>query len=122
MKVKEESEKAGLKFNIQETKVMASRTTTSWQILGKKLELVTDFFSWAPKALWMVTAAMQLKDACSVGKSMTNLDSVLKSRCIPLSAKVHLVKTMILPTVKYGCESWTLKKAEYPRIEAFELG
>ena len=65
--------------------------------------------------------AMQLKDACSVGKSMTNLDSVLKSRYITLSAKVHLVKTMILPTVKYGCEIWTLKKAEYPRIEAFEL-
>ena len=87
----------------------------------EKIGISDRFFSWAPKALWMVTAAMQLKDACSVGKSMTNLDSVLKSRYITLSAKVHLAKTMILPTVKYGCESWTLEKAEYPRIEAFEL-
>ena len=70
MKVKEESEKAGLKFNIQETKVMASRTTTSWQILGKKLELVTDFFSWAPKSLQMVTAAMKLKDPCSLKEKL----------------------------------------------------
>ena len=87
----------------------------------EKLELLTDFFSWAPKSLRMVTAAMKVKDACSVGKNMTNLDSVLKSRYITLSTKVHIVQTMILPTVMYGCESWTIKKAEYPRIEAFKL-
>ena len=87
----------------------------------EKLELLTDFFSWAPKSLRMVTAAMKLKDACSVGKNMTNLDSALKSRYITLSTKVHIVKTMILPTVMYGCESWTIKKAEYPRIGAFKL-
>ena len=85
----------------------------------EKWELVTDFFSWAPKSLWMVTVA--IKDACSVGKNMTNVDSVLKSRYITLSTKVHIVKNMILPTVMYGCEGWTVKKAEYPRIEAFEL-
>ena len=85
----------------------------------EKLELLTDFFSWAPKSLWMVTVA--INDACSVGKNMTNVDSVLKSRYITLSTKGHIVKNMILPTVMYGCESWTIKKAECQKIDAFKL-
>ena len=78
----------------------------------EKLELLTDFFSWAPKSLRMVTAAMKLKDACSVGKNMTNLDSALNSRYITLSTKVRLVKAMVFPVVMYGRQSWTIKKTE----------
>ena len=119
MKVKEESEKVGLKVIIQETKIMASGPITSWQIDG---ETVSDFIFWgAPKSLQMVTAAMKLKDAYSLERGMTNLDSVLKSRDISLSTKVCLVKALVFPVVMYGCKSWTIKKAECQRIDAFEL-
>ena len=119
MKVKEESEKVGLKVIIQETKIMASGPITSWQIDG---ETVSDFIFWgAPKSLQMVTAAMKLKDAYSLERGMTNLDSVLKSRDISLSTKVCLVKASVFPVVMYGCKSWTIKKAECQRIDAFEL-
>ena len=114
MQVKEESEKAGLKLNIQKTKIwfhrfMANRWGNNWN---------SDFIFGAPKSLQMVTAALELKDTCSLEE--TNLDSVLKSRAIPLPTKVHLVKAMVFPVVVYGCESWTIKKAEH-RIYAFEL-
>ena len=122
MKVKEESENVGLNLNIQITKIMASSPITSWQIDGETVETVTDYFWGASKSLQIVTAAMKLKDICSLGKkAMTNLDSVLKSRDISLPTKVHLVKTMVFPVVTYGCESWTIKKAEHRRIDAFEL-
>ena len=116
MKVKEKSEKVGLKLNIQKTKIMAPGPITSWQIDG---ETVPDFiFFGAPKSLQMVTAAMKLKNACSLeGK----LDSILKSRDITLPTKVHLIKAMVFPVVMYGCERWTIKKAEHRRIDAFEL-
>ena len=112
MKVKEENEKVGLKLNIQKTKTMASGPITSWQIDEETVETVTLFF-WAPSSLQMVIAAMKLKDACSLGKVLINLDSILKSRDITLSTKVHLVKAMVFPVVMYGCESWTIKKAEH---------
>ena len=119
IKVKEESEKIGLKLSIQETKIMASGPITSWQIDG---ETVSDFILGAPKSLQMVTAAMKLKDAYSLeGKVMTILDSILKSREIALPTKVRLVKAMGFLVVMYGCESWTMKKAERQRIDAFEL-
>ena len=108
MKVKEVSGKVGLKLNIQKTKIMASGSITSWQTDGETMETVTDFF-WAPKSLQMVTVAMKLKDTYS----LTNLDSILKSRDITLSAKVRLVKAVVFPVVIYGCESWTTKKAEH---------
>ena len=121
MKVKEESEKVGLKLNIEKTKIMISGLITSWQIDGETVETVTDFIFWAPKSLQMVTAAMKLKDACSFKKkAMTNLDSILKSRGIALPTKVHLVKAMIF-SVMYFCESWTIRKAEHRRIDAFEV-
>ena len=111
MKVKVESEKVGLKLNIQKTKIMASGPIISWQIDGETVETGADFIFWgAPKSLQMVIAAMKLKDACSL--KVTNLDSILKSRDITLSTKVHLVKAMVFPVVIYGCESWTIKKAE----------
>ena len=98
---------------------MASGPITSWEIDG---ETVSDFIFWAPKSLQMVTAAMKLKDAYSLeGNVMTNLDSILKSRDIALPTKVHLVKAIVFPVVMYGCESWTVKKAEHCRIDAFEL-
>ena len=114
MKVKVESEKVGLKLNIQKTKIMASGPITSWEINGETVETVTDFiFFSALKSLQMVTAAMKLKDAYSLGrKVMTNLGSILKSRDITLPTKVHLVKAMVFPVAMYGCESWTVKKAE----------
>ena len=122
MKVKEESEKLGLKLSIQNTKIMASGPITSWQIHGETVETVADFIFLAPKSLQMVIAAMKLKDALLLGrKVMTNLDSILKSRDITLATKVHLVKAMLFPVVMYGCESWTIKKAECRRIDAFEL-
>ena len=115
IKVKEESEKVGLKLNIQ---IMTSVPITSWQIDG---ETETLFF-WAPKLLQMVTADMKLKDTCSLEeKVMTNLDSILKSRDITLPTKVCLVKAMVFPIVMYGCESWTIKKADCRRIDALEL-
>ena len=113
MKVNEESEIAGLKLYIQKTKIMASGPITSWQIDGKTVETLADFILGAPKSLQMVTATMKLKDACFFGKKvMTNLDSKLKSRDITLPTKVCLVKAMVFPVVMYGCESWTVKKAE----------
>ena len=121
MKVKEESEKVGLKPNIQKTKIMASSPITSWQIDGETMETVTDFIFWAPNSLQMVTAAMKLKDACSLEEKLTNLDSILKSRQITLPTKVRLVKAMVFPVVMYGCEIWTIKKADCRRIDAFEL-
>ena len=125
MKVKEESEKVDLKLNIQKTKIRASGPITSWEIDGETVETVSDFiFGGAPKSLQMVIAAMKLKDAYSLEggrKVMTNLDSIFKSRDITLQTKVHLVKAMIFSVVMYGCESWTVKKAEHRRIYAFEL-
>ena len=107
MKVKEESEKAGLKLNIQKMKIMASGPITSWQINGEKLETVADFISWAPKSLQMVTEikAMKLKMFALGRKAMTNLGSALKSKDITLPTKVHLVKATFFPVVMYGCES-----------------
>ena len=118
--MKEESEKVGLKINIQKTKIMASGPITSWQIDGESVETVTDFIFWVPKSLQMMTAAIKLKDA-PWKKSMTNLDSILKSRDITLPTKVCLIKAMVFPIVIYGCDSWTINKAEGQRIDAFEL-
>ena len=118
MKVKEESEKFGFKLNIQKAKILASVPITSWQIDG---ETMRTLFSWVPKSLQMVTAAMNIKLFPLGRKAMTNLDSMLKSRDIALMTKVHLVKTMVFPVVMYGCEIWTIMKAEHQRIDAFEL-
>ena len=119
MKVKEESEKVGLKLNIQKTKIMASGPITSGEINGETVETVSDFIFWAPKSLRMVT---EIKRRLLLGrKVMINLDSVLKSRDITLPTKVRLVKAMVFPVVMYGCESWTVKKAEHQKIDAFEL-
>ena len=114
MKLKEESENVGLKFNIQETKIMASGPITSWQIDGEAVDTITDFIFGAPKSLQMMIAIIKLKDIYLLlgRKILTNLDSILKSRDITLQTKVHLVKTMVSPVVMYGCESWTVKKAE----------
>ena len=113
MKVKEESEKVGLKLNIQKTKIMASGPITSWQIDRETMEtLKQSLYFWAPKSLQIVTGAMKLKDSCSLEEKV-NLDSMLKSRDITLPTKVHLVKVMAFPVVMYGCESWTIKKAEH---------
>ena len=111
MKVKEESEKFGLKPNIQETKIMASGPITSWQRMVKHWKQQETLFFWAPKFLQMVTAAMKLNFLGK--KAMTNLESILKSRDITLSTKAHLVKAMDFPVVMYVCESWTTKKAEH---------
>ena len=122
MKVKEEREKTGLELNIQKMKIMASGPITSWQINGEKLETVADFISWAPKSLQMVTEikAMKLKMFALGRKAMTNLGSALKSKDITLLTKVHMVKAMVFPVVMYGYESWTTKKAEHQRINAFK--
>ena len=113
MKVKEESEKVGLKLNIQKTKITASNPITSWQIDGKQWKQWLTLFWGAPKSLQMVIAAMKLKRCLLLGREvMTNLDSILKSIDITLSTKVRLVKAMVFPVVMYGCESWTIKKAE----------
>ena len=116
----DESEKVGLKLNIQKTKIMASGPITSWQIDGETVETVTDFIFSAPKSLQMVPAAWNSKTLFG-RKVMTNLESILKSRDINLPTKVHLAKAMVFPVVMYGCESWTIKKAEHWRIDAFEL-
>ena len=113
MKVKEESEKVGLKLNIQKSKIMASGPITSWQIDGETLETVADFILGAPKSLQTVIAAMKLKDACSMEEKLYNLESILESRDITLPAKVHPVKAMIFLVFMFGCESWTIKKAEH---------
>ena len=113
MKVKEESEKVGLKLNIQKTKIMASGPIASWEIDGEQWKQCQTLVFWAPKSLQMVTAAMKLKDALLLGrKVMTSLDSIFKSRDITLSPKVCLVKAMVFLVVMYGCETWTVKKAE----------
>ena len=113
MKVKVESEKVGLKLNIHKTKIMASGPITSWEIDGETVETVSDFILGAPKSLQMVIAAMKLRQLLLGRKVMTNLDSILKSRDITLPTKVHIVKAMVFPVVMYGCESWTVKKAEH---------
>ena len=121
IKIKEESEKVGLKLNIQKTKIMASGPITSWEIDGEQWKQCQTLFWGAPKPLQMVTAVMKLKDTCSLEEVMTNLDSILKTRDITLPTKVGVVKGMVFPVVMYGCESWIIKKAEHRRIDAFEL-
>ena len=122
MKVEEESEKAGLKVNIQKTKIMVSSPITSWQINGKTLETVTDFIFLGSKITADGDCSHEIKRRLLLGrKATTNLDNILKSRDITLPTKVHLVKAIVFPVVMYGCESWTIKKAECLRIDAFEL-
>ena len=121
MKVKEESEKVGLKLNIQKTKIVASGPSLSGKQMGKQWKQWLTLFYGAPESLPMVTAAMKLKDAYSLEEVMTKLDSILKSRDITLPTEVHLVKAIVFPVVMYGCESWTIKKAERPTVDAFEL-
>ena len=122
MKVKEESEKVGLKVNIQKTKIMASGPVTSWQIDGETVETVSDFIFWGFKITADGDCSYEIKRHLLLGREvMTNLDSIFKSRDIPLPTKVHLVKAMVFPVLMYGCESWTVKKAERRRIDAFEL-
>ena len=121
MKVKEQSEKVGLKLNIQKTKIMASGPVTSWEIDGETVETVADFIFLGSK-ITDGDCSHETKRHLLLGrKVMTNLDSILKSRDITWSTKVHLVKAMVFPVVTYGCESWTIKKAEHQRIDAFEL-
>ena len=122
MKVKEESEKVGLKLNIQKTKIMASGSITSWQIDGETVEAVADFIFWGSKISADGDCSHEIKRCLLLErKVMTNLDSILKSRDITLPTKVRLVKAMVFPVVMYGCESWTVKKAEHRRTDAFEL-
>ena len=122
MKVKEESEKAGLKLNIQKTKIMASCPINSWQIDRETMETVTDFIFLGSKITADDDCSHEIKRHLLPGrKVMTNLDSILKSRDITLPTKVRLVKAVVFPVVMYGCESWTVKKAERQRIDAFEL-
>ena len=118
----EESERVGLKLNIQKTKIMASSSITSWQIDGETMETVTDFILGGSKITADGDCSHEIKRPLFLGrKVMTNLDSILKSRDITSPTKVHLVNAMIFPVVIYGCESWTIKKAEHKRIHAFEL-
>ena len=120
MKVKEESEKAGLKLNIQKRKIMASSPITSWQIDGKTMETVRDFIFWGSKITADGNCSHKIKRCLLLGrKAMAKLDSIVKSRDITLPTKVHLVKGMVFPVVMYGCERWTIKKAECRRIDAF---
>ena len=120
MKVKEESENVGLKFNIQKIKIMASGPITSWQIDGETVETVTDFNFLGSKTTADGDCSHEIKRLLLLGrKPMTNIDSILKSRDITLPTKVHLVKAIVFPMVMYGCESWTVKKAECRRIDAF---
>ena len=122
MKVKEESEKIGLKFNIQKTKIMASGPITSWQIDGETVETVADFIFSGSKITADGDCSHEIKRRLLLGrKIMTNLDSILKSRDITLPTNIHQVKAMVFPVVMYGCESWTVKRAERRRIDAFEL-
>ena len=122
MKVKEESEDVGLKLNIQKTKIMASDPTTSWQIDGETVETVADFILGGSKITAYGDCSHEIKRCLLFGrKAMTNLDSLLKSRDITLPIKVHLLKAMVFPVVMYGCESWTIKKAECKSTDAFEL-
>ena len=113
MNVKEESEKVGLKLNIQKTKIMESSPITSWEINGETVETVADLIFLVPRSLQMMTAAIKLKETYLGKKNMTNLDSIFKSRDITLSTKVRLVKAMVFPVIMYESESWTIKKAEH---------
>ena len=122
MKVKEESENVDLKLNIQETNIMASGPITSWQIDGETIETVTDFIWGGSKITVDGDCRHEIKRRLLLGRNaLTNLDTILKSRDITLPTKVRLVKAMVFPVVMYGCESWTIKKAERQRIDAFEL-
>ena len=122
MKVKEESEKVGLKLNIQKTKIMASGPIISWQIDAETVETVADFIFLDSKITADGDCSHEIKRCLLLGrKVMTNLDSILKSRDIIFPTKVHLVKAMVFPGVLYGCESWTIKKTECRKIDAFEL-
>ena len=122
MKVKEESENGGLKLNIQKTKIMAFSPITSWQIDGETVETVTDFIFLDSKITAVGDCCHEIKRRLLLGrKAMTNQDSILKSRDITLPTKVHLVYDMVFPVVMYGCNSWTIKKAEHWRTDAFEL-
>ena len=122
MKVKVESEEVSLKLNIQKTKIMAPGPITSWEIDGETVETVSDFIFGGSQITADGDCSHEIKRHLLLGrKVMTNLDSMLKSRDITLLTKVHLVKAMVFPVVMYGCESWTIKKAEHQRFEAFEL-
>ena len=122
MKVKEESEIVGLKLNIQKTKIMASGSITSWQRDGETVETVSDFIFGGSKITADGDCSHEIKRRLLLSrKVMTNLDSILKSRDVTLPTKAHLVKAMVFPVVMYGCESWTIKKAERERIDTFEL-
>ena len=122
MKVKEESEKVGLKLNIQKTKIMASGPITSWEINGETVETVSDFIFLGSKIPADGDCSHEITRCLLLGRTvMINLDSILKSRDITSPTKVRLVKAMVFPVVTYGCESWTVKKAEHLRIDAFEL-
>ena len=122
MKVKEESEKVGLKLNIQKTKIMASSPITSWELDGETVETMSDFIFLGSKITADGDCSHKIKRHLLLGrKVMTNLDSIFKSRDITLPTKVHLVKAMVFPVVMYGCESWTIKKADHRKIDAFEL-
>ena len=122
MQVKEESEKAGLKLKIQKMKIMASGPIASWQIDGETVETVADFIFWGSKTTADGDCSHEIKRHLLLGrKAMTNLDSILKSRNITLPTKVHLVKVVVFPVVMFGCKSWTIKKVEHQRIDAFEL-
>ena len=122
MKVKEESKKVGLKLNIQKTKIMASGPITSWQIDGETMGTVIDFILGGSKITADGDCNQEIIRHLLLGrKAMTNLDNILKSRDITLPTKIHLVKAMVFPVVIYGCESWTIKKAEHQRMNAFEL-
>ena len=120
--MKEESEEVGLKLNIQKTKIMASGSITSWQVDAETVETVTDLIFWSSKVTADADCSHEIKRCLFLGrKVMTKLGSILKSRDITLPTKVHLVKAMVLPVVRYGCESWAIMKAEHGRIDAFEL-
>jgi len=122
IELKEESEKAGLKGNIPKTKIMASSPITSWQIDGETMETVTDFLFLGSKITADGDRSHEIKRRLLLGrKAMTNLDSILKSRDVTLPTNIHLVKAMVFPVVMYGCESWTIKKADCQRIDAFKL-
>ena len=122
MKVKEESEKAGLKLNIQKTKIMTSSPITSWHIDGETMETVTDFIFLGSQITSDSDCSHEIKRCLFLGrKVMTNLESILKSRAFTLPTKVYLVKVIVFPVVMYGCENWTIKKAKQQRIDAFEL-
>ena len=122
MKMKEESENVGLKFNTQKTKIMASISITSWQVGGEMMETVTDFIFLVSKITADGDCSHEMKKCLLLGrKGMTNLDNIIKSRDITLLTKVRLIKAMVFLIVMYGCESWTIKKAEHQRIDTFEL-